>query len=106
MPNVTRFRLTRSDEGEFVPMTGLRDWLGIRDLGLGDATNGQYEPTSVCGGRQRPVSGGVAGTTQSLLAPVRQIRLTRAVRQIPAALHSYQHLSSVLTRRRRRTYDT
>ena len=43
MAKETRFCLTRADEGEFVPMTGLRDWLKIRDLGLGDATNGQYD---------------------------------------------------------------
>ena len=39
----TKFYLTRADEGEFAPMTGLRDWLKIRDLGLSEATGGQYD---------------------------------------------------------------
>ena len=43
MAKAVRFCLTRADDGEFVPMTGLRDWLEIRDLGLSDATNGQYD---------------------------------------------------------------
>ena len=38
-----KFCLTRADEGEFAPMTGLRDWLKIRDLGLREATGGQYD---------------------------------------------------------------
>ena len=37
------FCLSRSDDGEFEPMTGYRDWLKIRDLGLSDATHGQYD---------------------------------------------------------------
>ena len=43
MANATRFCLTRADDGGFVPMTGLRDWLAIRDLGLGDAIGGRYD---------------------------------------------------------------
>ena len=39
----TKFCLTRADEGEFAPMTGLRDWFKIRDLGLSEATGGQYD---------------------------------------------------------------
>ena len=38
-----KFCLTRADEGEFAPMTGLRDWLKMRDLGLSEATGGQYD---------------------------------------------------------------
>jgi mannose-6-phosphate isomerase-like protein (cupin superfamily) len=39
----SQFCLTRANEGEFTPMTGLRDWLKIRDLGLSNATNGQFD---------------------------------------------------------------
>ena len=39
----SKFCLTRADEGEFLPLTGLRDWLKIRDLGLRNATGGQYD---------------------------------------------------------------
>ena len=38
-----KFLLTRSADGEFKPMTGLRDWLAIRDLGLSQATHGQFD---------------------------------------------------------------
>ena len=40
---VSEFCLTRSDDGEFSPLTGFRDWLKIRDLGLSKATGGQYD---------------------------------------------------------------
>ncbi len=38
-----KFCLSRADEGDFTPMTGLRDWLAIRDLGLGEATHGRFD---------------------------------------------------------------
>ena len=38
-----KFLLTRSTDGKFKPMTGLRDWLAIRDLGLSQATHGQFD---------------------------------------------------------------
>lgn len=37
------FCLTRAEDGAFEPMTGLRDWLKIRDLGLSAATNGAFD---------------------------------------------------------------
>ena len=40
-PN-TRFCLTRADEGDFKAAAGFRDWLKFRDLGLAEATNGNY----------------------------------------------------------------
>ena len=38
-----KFLLTRSTDGKFKPMTGLRGWLAIRDLGLSQATHGQFD---------------------------------------------------------------
>ena len=44
MSSTTRkFCLTRAGEGDYRPMTGLRDWLKIRDLGLSEATGGQFD---------------------------------------------------------------
>ena len=37
------FCLSRAEGATFEPMTGYRDWLKIRDLGLSDATNGQFD---------------------------------------------------------------
>ncbi|MEL7542856.1 MAG: cupin domain-containing protein [Pseudomonadota bacterium] len=37
------FCLSRGKDAKFEPMTGYRDWLKIRDLGLSAATNGQYD---------------------------------------------------------------
>ena len=39
----TKFLVTRATEGQFEPMTGYRDWLKINDLGLSEATNGQFD---------------------------------------------------------------
>ena len=39
----TRFCLSRAKDGAFHPMTGFRDWLKIRDLGLAEATGGSYD---------------------------------------------------------------
>ncbi len=39
----TKFLVTRANEGQFEPMTGYRDWLKINDLGLSEATNGQFD---------------------------------------------------------------
>ena len=36
------FCLTRADDSKFEPMTGYRDWLKTRDLGLSAATDGAY----------------------------------------------------------------
>ena len=38
-----QFLICRAGEGSYQPMTGLRDWLSIRDLGLNRATHGQYD---------------------------------------------------------------
>lgn len=43
MTDAPKFCLSRGEDGEFKPMTGYRDWLKIRDLGLSDATHGQYD---------------------------------------------------------------
>jgi quercetin dioxygenase-like cupin family protein len=37
-----KFCLSRAQDADFVPLTGYRDWLKIRDLGLSEATNGQH----------------------------------------------------------------
>lgn len=37
------FCLSRAKDGRFEPMTGFRDWLKIRDLGLNEATHGKYD---------------------------------------------------------------
>lgn len=39
----TKFLATRKNEGVFEPMTGFRDWLKIKDLGLSGATNGKFD---------------------------------------------------------------
>ena len=39
----TQFCLSHAKDAVFKPMKGLRDWLETRDLGLVEATNGQYE---------------------------------------------------------------
>lgn len=41
--NETKFLATRANEGVFEPMTGFRDWLKIKDLGLSEATNGKFD---------------------------------------------------------------
>ena len=41
-PQKPAFCLSRAKDGEFEPQTGYRDWLKIRDLGLDEATGGQY----------------------------------------------------------------
>lgn len=38
-----KFCLSRSKDAEFKTMTGYRDWFEIRDLGLSEATHGQYD---------------------------------------------------------------
>ena len=38
----TQFCLSHAKDAVFRPMKGLRDWLETRDLGLVEATNGQY----------------------------------------------------------------
>ena len=43
------------------------------------------------GGKQRQLSGGGAGTTQSMFTPLRQILLRRAVHRISALSRSHQH---------------
>ena len=35
-----KFLVSRAKGARFEPMTGFRDWLSIRDLGLEDATHG------------------------------------------------------------------
>lgn len=37
------FCLSRGNDARFEPMTGYRDWLKIRDLGLSEATHGQFD---------------------------------------------------------------
>lgn len=37
------FCLSRAKDATFTPMTGYRDWLKIRDLGLSEATHGDYD---------------------------------------------------------------
>ena len=37
-----KFLVSRAKGARFEPMTGFRDWLSIRDLGLEDATHGEY----------------------------------------------------------------
>ena len=37
-----KFCLTRAEDGDFEPAAGFRDWLKFRDLGLAEATHGQY----------------------------------------------------------------
>ncbi len=37
-----RFCISRAEDAAFRPLTGYRDWLAIRDLGLAEATHGQY----------------------------------------------------------------
>ena len=39
----TQLCLSQAKDAVFKPMKGLRDWLETRDLGLVEATNGQYE---------------------------------------------------------------
>lgn len=36
------FCISRGEDATFAPMTGYRDWLKIRDLGLAEATHGKY----------------------------------------------------------------
>ncbi len=43
MTNAPKFCLSRGKDAEFKPMTGYRDWLKIRDLGLSEATDGQFD---------------------------------------------------------------
>ena len=43
------------------------------------------------GGKQRQLSGGGAGTTQSMFTPLRQILLRRTVHRISALSRSHQH---------------
>ncbi len=38
-----KFSLSRAKDGKFEPMTGYRDWLKIRDLGLSETTNGTFD---------------------------------------------------------------
>ncbi len=38
----SRFCISRAKDARFEPMTGFRDWLEIRDLGLAEATHGEY----------------------------------------------------------------
>ena len=39
----TKFCFSRAEDAVFTPMTGYRDWLKTRDLGLSAATHGQYD---------------------------------------------------------------
>jgi len=37
------FCLSKAKDAKFEPMSGYRDWFAIRDLGLSEATHGQYD---------------------------------------------------------------
>ena len=39
----SKFCLSRAVDARFQPMSGFRDWLKIRDLGLSEATAGSYD---------------------------------------------------------------